>query len=63
MSREGIAVEFHYGYVSGQTNNGYRAKRTIMKLDAALRSISDGSIQDADTAFWDDPSEHNSGGK
>ncbi|HEX2245970.1 MAG TPA: carboxypeptidase, partial [Arthrobacter sp.] len=75
ISRNGIAVEYgistllfemrgmsdHYreDYVLGQKSNGYLIKQTVTTLDAAVRAISDGSIDDADTSFWDTLAEQN----
>ncbi|MDG5471340.1 M14 family zinc carboxypeptidase [Jeotgalibacillus sp. ET6] len=69
ISRNGIAVEYgistllfemrgmsdHYreDYVLGQKSNGYLIKQTVTTLDAAVRAIADGSIETADTSFWD----------
>ncbi|AJD89853.1 peptidase M14 carboxypeptidase A [Jeotgalibacillus malaysiensis] len=69
ISRNGIAVEygistllfemrgmsdhFYESYVLGQKSNGYLIKQTVTTLDAAVRAISDGSINDADISFWD----------
>ncbi|WP_088009178.1 M14 family zinc carboxypeptidase [Indiicoccus explosivorum] len=75
ISRNGIAVEYgistllfemrgmsdHYyePYVLGQKSNGYLIKQTVTTLDAAVRSISDGSIEQADISFWDTLAEQN----
>ncbi|MEM1506001.1 M14 family zinc carboxypeptidase [Domibacillus sp. 8LH] len=40
-------------YALGQKSNGYLIKQTITTLDAAVRAIADGSIETADTSFWD----------
>lgn len=69
ISRNGIAVEygistllfemrgmsdhFNEGAVLGQKSNGYLIKQTITTLDATVRAIADGSINTADTSFWD----------
>lgn len=69
ISRNGIAVEygistllfemrgmsdhFNGGAVLGQKSNGYLIKQTITTLDASVRAIADGSINSADTSFWD----------
>jgi len=39
--------------VIGQKSNGYLIKQTITTLDTAVRAIADGSIESADTSFWD----------
>ena len=75
ISRNGIAVEYgistllfemrgmsdHYneGSVLGQKSNGYLIKQTVVTLDATARAISDGSIETADTSFWDSLPEQN----
>ncbi|QED48161.1 M14 family zinc carboxypeptidase [Cytobacillus dafuensis] len=69
IGRNGIAVSYdistllfemrgmsdHYikSYAIGQKSNGYLIKQTITTLDATVRAISDGSIDTADTSFWD----------
>ncbi|WP_028280155.1 M14 family zinc carboxypeptidase [Arthrobacter sp. H5] len=69
ISRNGIAVEygistllfemrgmsdhFNEGSVLGQKSNGYLIKQTITTLDATVNAIADGSIDTADTSFWD----------
>ncbi|MBM7692820.1 murein tripeptide amidase MpaA [Peribacillus deserti] len=40
-------------YVLGQKSNGYLIKQTITTLESTVRSIADGSIETADTSFWD----------
>ena len=40
-------------YALGQKSNGYLIKQTITTLDAAVKAIADGSINSADTSFWD----------
>jgi murein tripeptide amidase MpaA len=75
ISRNGIAVEYgistllfemrgmsdHYNESSvlGQKSNGYLIKQTVVTLDATARAISDGSIETADTSFWDSLAEQN----
>ena len=39
--------------IIGQKSNGYLIKQTITTLDAAVRAIADGSIENVDTSFWD----------
>lgn len=69
ISRNGIAVEYgistllfemrgmsdHYydSYVLGQKSNGYLIKQTVTTLESTVRAIADGSIENADTSFWD----------
>lgn len=49
----GMSDHFYESYALGQKSNGYLIKQTIMTLDASVRAISDGSIETADTSFWD----------
>ena len=69
ISRNGIAVEYgistllfemrgmsdheRESAVLGQKSNGYLIKQTVTTLDASVRAIADGSINTADTSFWD----------
>ena len=39
--------------VIGQKSNGYLIKQTITTLDAMVRAIADGSIENAGITFWD----------
>ncbi|HEY4553500.1 MAG TPA: M14 family zinc carboxypeptidase [Bacillaceae bacterium] len=49
----GMSDHFYESYVLGQKSNGYLIKQTITTLDATVRAIADGSIESADTSFWD----------
>lgn len=49
----GMSDHSNESYALGQKSNGYLIKQTIMTLDATVRAISDGSIETADTSFWD----------
>lgn len=76
ISRNGIAVEYgiatllfemrgmsdHYldGYALGLRSNGYLIKQTVITLTSTAAAIADGSIADADTAFWDSLATQNS---
>lgn len=69
ISRNGLAVEYgiatllfemrgmadHYreDYVLGQKSNGYLIKQAVISLEATAKAIGDGSIEEADTSFWD----------
>lgn len=69
IARNGIAVQYdistllfemrgmsdhsNESYVLGQKSNGYLIKQTINTLDAAVRAIADGSIEEKDVSFWD----------
>ncbi|MCP8615913.1 M14 family zinc carboxypeptidase [Salirhabdus salicampi] len=50
----GMADHYYEPYVLGQKSQGYLIKQAVVTLDAAVRSIADGSIETADTTFWDD---------
>jgi murein tripeptide amidase MpaA len=49
----GMSDHSREDYALGQKSNGYLIKQTITTLDAAVRAIADGSIETADTSFWD----------
>ncbi|MEI2355542.1 M14 family zinc carboxypeptidase [Mesobacillus zeae] len=49
----GMSDHYIESYALGQKSNGYLIKQTIETLDATVRSIADGSIEKADTSFWD----------
>ncbi|WP_404333133.1 M14 family zinc carboxypeptidase [Mesobacillus maritimus] len=49
----GMSDHSYESYALGQKSNGYLIKQTITTLDAAVRAIADGSIETADTSFWD----------
>jgi uncharacterized protein len=49
----GMSDHYYEPYALGQKSNGYLIKQTITTLDAAVRAIADGSIETADTSFWD----------
>ncbi|MHA7262820.1 M14 family zinc carboxypeptidase [Arthrobacter sp. TMN-37] len=69
ISRNGIAVEYGISTllfemrgmsdntaesaVLGQKSNGYLIRQTVVTLEATARAIADGSINTADTSFWD----------
>ncbi|MEF3331405.1 M14 family zinc carboxypeptidase [Oceanobacillus oncorhynchi] len=69
ISRNGISVEYgistllfemrgmsdhsNESAILGQKSNGYLIKQTVNTLDAAVRAISDGSINNKDVSFWD----------
>ncbi|MFC7401402.1 M14 family zinc carboxypeptidase [Citricoccus sp. GCM10030269] len=69
IGRNGIAVEYgistllfemrgmadheNPGSVLGQKSNGYLIKQTVTTLEATARAIADGSVETADTTFWD----------
>ena len=49
----GMSDHYYEPYALGQKSNGYLIKQTILTLDATVRAIADGSIESADTSFWD----------
>jgi hypothetical protein len=49
----GMSDHYIESYALGQKSNGYLIKQTITTLDATVRAIADGSIETADTSFWD----------
>lgn len=69
ISRNGISVEYgistllfemrgmsdhsNESAILGQKSNGYLIKQTVNTLDATVRAISDGSINNKDVSFWD----------
>ncbi|QCU76962.1 carboxypeptidase [Citricoccus sp. SGAir0253] len=69
IGRNGIAVEYgistllfemrgmadheNEGSVLGQKSNGYLIRQTVTTLEATARAIADGSVDTADTSFWE----------
>ncbi|MBX9974073.1 M14 family zinc carboxypeptidase [Cytobacillus firmus] len=49
----GMSDHNYEPYALGQKSNGYLIKQTITTLDATVKAIADGSINSADTSFWD----------
>lgn len=49
----GMSDHYYESYALGQKSNGYLIKQTITTLDSTVRAIADGSIEQADTSFWD----------
>ncbi|GLB60050.1 M14 family zinc carboxypeptidase [Cytobacillus sp. NCCP-133] len=49
----GMSDHYYEPYALGQKSNGYLIKQTVITLDAAVKAIADGSIETADTSFWD----------
>ncbi|RSK57602.1 M14 family zinc carboxypeptidase [Bacillus canaveralius] len=49
----GMSDHYIESYALGQKSNGYLIKQTILTLDATVKAIADGSIETADTSFWD----------
>lgn len=69
ISRNGLAVEYdiatllfemrgmsdhaYEDYVLGARSSGYLIRQTVLTLESTARAIADGSIDSADTSFWD----------
>ncbi|WP_221566858.1 M14 family metallopeptidase [Alkalihalobacillus sp. TS-13] len=53
MEMRGMADHYYEPYVLGQKSNGYLIQQAVVAMDAALKAIADGSIETADTSFWD----------
>jgi murein tripeptide amidase MpaA len=49
----GMSDHYIESYALGQKSNGYLIKQTITTLEAAVNAIAEGSIETADTSFWD----------
>ncbi|WP_079504318.1 M14 family zinc carboxypeptidase [Mesobacillus jeotgali] len=49
----GMSDHYIESYALGQKSNGYLIKQTILTLDETVKAIADGSIETADTSFWD----------
>ncbi|WP_257351886.1 M14 family metallopeptidase [Pseudalkalibacillus decolorationis] len=49
----GMADHYYEPYVLGQKSNGYLIKQAVVAMEASIKAIADGSIETADTSFWD----------
>lgn len=49
----GMSDHTNPGAVLGQKSNGYLIQQTVLTLESTARAIADGSIETADTTFWD----------
>ncbi|MCA1053695.1 M14 family metallopeptidase [Rossellomorea aquimaris] len=49
----GMADHYREDYVLGQKSNGYLIKQAVIGMEATAEAIADGSIDEADTSFWD----------
>ncbi|WP_409252732.1 M14 family zinc carboxypeptidase [Bacillus sp. SCS-153A] len=49
----GMADHYYEPYILGQKSNGYLIKQAVETLSAAVEALADGSIETADTSFWD----------
>ncbi|SKC56620.1 M14 family zinc carboxypeptidase [Krasilnikoviella flava] len=69
IGRNGIAVEYgvstllfemrgmsdheYAPYVLGQKSNGYLIRQSVVTLTSTAKAVADGSVETADTSFWD----------
>ncbi|MCF6410249.1 M14 family metallopeptidase [Pseudalkalibacillus salsuginis] len=53
MEMRGMADHYYEPYVLGQKSNGYLIQQAVVAMEASLKAIADGSIETADTSFWD----------
>ncbi len=53
MEMRGMADHYYEPYVLGQKSNGYLIQQAVVAMEAAIEAIADGSIEKADTSFWD----------
>ncbi|MRG86116.1 M14 family zinc carboxypeptidase [Salinibacillus xinjiangensis] len=49
----GMADHYYEPYVLGQKSNGYIIKQAVTTMEETVRAIADGSVETADTSFWD----------
>jgi murein tripeptide amidase MpaA len=49
----GMADHYREDYVLGQKSNGYLIKQAVIGMEATANAIANGSIDEADTSFWD----------
>ncbi|WP_079528771.1 M14 family zinc carboxypeptidase [Halobacillus hunanensis] len=59
----GMADHWYEDYVLGQKSNGYLIKQVVTAMEASLKALADGSIQSADTSFWETLPESNYSGE
>ncbi len=53
LEMRGMADHYYEPYVLGQKSNGYLIQQAVIAMKAAAEAIADGSIETADTSFWD----------
>lgn len=49
----GMSDHVNPSSVLGQKSNGYLRQQTIVTLESVIRAVADGSVESADTSFWD----------
>ncbi|WP_421383052.1 M14 family zinc carboxypeptidase [Bacillus salacetis] len=49
----GMSDHYYEPYILGQKSNGYLIKQTVETLSATVEALADGSVETADTSFWD----------
>ena len=49
----GMSDHEYAPYVLGQKSNGYLIRQSVVTMESTVRAIADGSIETADTSFWD----------
>lgn len=49
----GMSDHYNTGAIPGQKSNGYLRQQTILTPEGVIKAISDGSVETADTSFWD----------
>jgi uncharacterized protein len=49
----GMSDHSYEPYILGQKSNGYLIKQTVETLSSTVKALADGSVETADTSFWD----------
>ncbi|WP_406378336.1 M14 family zinc carboxypeptidase [Streptomyces sp. NBC_00873] len=49
----GMSDHEYAPYVLGQKSNGYLIRQSVVTMEATIQAVADGSIDQADTSFWD----------
>ncbi|MET8571059.1 M14 family zinc carboxypeptidase [Streptomyces sp. NPDC004783] len=49
----GMSDHEYAPYVLGQKSNGYLIRQSVLTMESTIKAIADGSIDRADTSFWD----------
>lgn len=49
----GMSDHEYAPYVLGQKSNGYLIRQSVLTMEATIQAVADGSIDQADTSFWD----------
>ncbi|MGW0606082.1 M14 family zinc carboxypeptidase [Streptomyces sp. NPDC002640] len=49
----GMSDHEYAPYVLGQKSNGYLIHQSVVTMEATIKAVADGSINAADTSFWD----------